>query len=65
MKRATLHDIIDTPMMDEWVKTNVPTHFQTATLKRQAANLSEKQVEALAHAHGLSAPVTDGANARL
>jgi hypothetical protein len=50
VKRATLHDIIDTPTMDEWVNTNVPTHFKSTTAERATAN----QAKTSANAHGIS-----------
>lgn len=58
VKRATLHDTIDTPAMVEWVDTNVPTHFGTKTLDRQNGKRDQRADDALANAHGLSAEKT-------
>lgn len=65
VKRATLHDIIDTPAMAKWVHSNVPNHFSTSTLDRQNGNRGKRDKPAedtVAHAHGLWAVK---ANARL
>eukprot|EP01043_Picozoa_sp_COSAG02_P009596 COSAG02_NODE_328_length_24547_cov_4.124141_14_plen_330_part_00 len=62
VKRATLHDIIDTASMAQWVSANVPNHFSTSTLDRQNGKRDKPANDTLANAHGFS---TARASARL
>jgi hypothetical protein len=62
VKRATLHDIIDTASMAQWVSANVPNHFSTSTLDRQIGKRDTPANDTLANAHGFS---TARASARL
>ena len=62
VKRATLHDIIDTPAMAEWVDTNVPNHFSTATREWQNGRRNRRVEDRFANSHGVA---TARANARL
>ena len=51
-KRATMHDIIDTPLFADWVATHVPNHFKRSTLDRMSN--AKKSLEAEGNAHGVA-----------